>query len=455
MPTNSPFYTPREPLIPNSMAMTLNGQELVPTPLMSISQQSEFIENGEVKTITRQVDLKGKILAVDPVQGELEPTGATPLDIDKKKLALLRNKIANLESVLVHDINNINITTPIAGPQLPTTEKFKLKSKNFQINEASLICDYTISLEQIVLDTQEPDETWSLDPADEYGRFVKINRTRSIQVKSTITGNPPTTNDYKLAMDKIVPSASIDDYKLAITEASTYLTVPTGGLYNKTTSYSVNTYKNSVECNESWIISTNPYVIEQTTTTKESSESIYKSASLQGTITGYEGEGKTKYANAEDKLKAIKKANPWEIGKTYTIGAITGKVKSISEGTNKISGVITFSVDISEGIEETGERTKSITWTDTPPLINFVSIVAIGKPEGPIIQRLTTKKNGVKSVNVEVLYNDPFDSLGKIRIPTDVDDYKPNSTDMFLEKDDVTYDYKTGKITRSVVWNYN
>lgn len=446
MPTNGPFYAnPKQRLTPNNMAITLNGQELVPTPLMIISQQSEFKENGEVKTITRQVELKGKILAVDPVQGELEPTGATPLDIDKKKLALLRDKIANLESLLVHDINSINITTLIVGPQLPIAEKFKLKSRNFQINEASLICDYTISLEQIVLDTQEPDETWSLDPADEYGRFVKINRTRSIQIKSIDNEDE---DYYQLAMGKLKPSTSISD-------ASTYLTVPTGGVYNKTTSYSVNTYKNSVECNESWIISTNPYVIEQTITTKESSESIYKSASLQGTITGYEGEGKTKYKNAEDKLKAIKQDNKWKIGETYTIGSVSGKVKSISEGTNKISGVITFSVDISEGIEETGERTKSITWTDTPPLINFSSIVAIGKQDGPIIQKLTTKKNGVKTVNVEVLYNDPFDSLGKIRIPIDVDNYKPNSTDMFVEKDDVTYDYKTGKITRSVVWNYN
>lgn len=446
MPTNGPFYTnPKERLTPNNMAMTLNGMELVPTPLMSISQQSEFKENGEVRTITRQVELKGKILAVDPVQGELEPTGATPLDIDKQKLGLLRNKIANLESLLLHDINSINIKTPIVGPQLPITEKFKLKSKNFQINESSLICDYTISLEQIVLDVETPDETWSLDPADEYGRFVKINRTRSIQIKSIDNEDE---DYYQLAIEKLKPITSISD-------ASTYLTVPTGGLYNKTTSYSVNTYKNSVECNESWVISTNPYLIEQTITTKESSESIYKSASLQGTITGYEGEGKTKHTNASDKLKEIKKASPWKIGETYTIGLITGKVKSISEGNNIISGVITFSVDISEGIEETGERTKSITWTDTPPLINFSSIVAIGKSDGPIIQKLTTKKNGVKTVNVEVLYNEPLDSSGKIRIPTDVDKYKPNSTDMFVEKDDVTYDYKTGKITRSIVWNYN
>ena len=229
MPTNGPFYTnSKERLTPNNMAMTLNGLELVPTPLMSISQQSEFRENGEVKTITRQVDLKGKILAVDPVQGETEPDGTTPLDIDKKKLALLRDKIENLESLLIHNINSINITTPIVGPnlsQLPNlTEKFKLKSKNFQINESSLICDYTISLEQIVLDVETPDETWSLDPADEYKRFVKINRTRSIQIKSIDSEGK---DYYQLAIEKLKPSTSTSD-------ASTYLTVPTGGVYNKT-----------------------------------------------------------------------------------------------------------------------------------------------------------------------------------------------------------------------------
>lgn len=442
MPTNGPFYTnPKERLTPNNMAMTLNGMELVPTPLMSISQQSEFKDNGEVKTITRQVDLKGKILAVDPVQGELEPTGETPLDIDKKKLALLRDKIANLESLLVHDINSINITTPIVGPnlsQLPDlTEKFKLKSKNFQINESSLICDYTISLEQIVLDLETPDETWSLDPADEYGRFVKINRTRSIRVKSTDNENE---DYYQLAIEKLKPITSISD-------ASTYLAVPTGGVYNKTTNYSVNTYNNSVDCTESWVISTNPYIIEETTSIKETSDSIYKSASLQGTITGYESSSATKYANALTKFTDIK---TWKMGDTYTIGSVSGKVRSISEGTNKIAGTITYSVDISEGIEEDGERTKSITWTDTPPLINFVSIPAIGKEKGPIIQKLTTKKNGVKTVNVEVVYKD-----GVYKEPTDVDKYTPTATEIFVEKDDVTYDYKTGKITRSVVWNYN
>jgi hypothetical protein len=421
------------------MPITLNGIEIRPTPLVTISQQSEFTDNGEVKTVTRTVELKGKILAIDLVAGETEPTGDA-LTVDKTKLGLLRNKIATLEGLVTHKIDDIYISTSLSGPHLGVNDKFKLKSKSFQINEASLICDYTISLEQIITDKIFPDETWSLDPADEYGRFVKLNRTRSIQVKSTITGTPPTTNDYKLAMDKIVPSASI-------TEASTYLTIPAGGVYNKTTNYSVNIYKNSVDCTESWVISTNPYIIEETTSTKESSDSIYKSASLQGTITGYESSTATKYVNALTKFKTVR---TWKIGDTYTIGSVSGKVRSISEGTNKIAGTITYSVDISEGIEEDGERTKSITWTDTPPLINFVSIPAIGKTEGPIIQKLTTKKNGVKTVNVEVVYKD-----GAYKEPTDVDKYTPTATEIFVEKDDVSYDYKTGKITRSVVWNYN
>lgn len=413
------------------MSISLNGNEIRPTPLVTISQQSEFRDDGEVKTVTKIVELKGKILAVDPMKGEPEPSGSNDLDIDKKKLALLRNKIAQLESYVVHKIDDIYISTTISGPQLDG--KFKLKSKNFQINEASLICDYTISLEQIITDIVVPDENWSLDPADEYGRFVKINRTRSIQVKSTEDA------DYQLAMEKLKPSSSI-------TDASQYLSIPTGGVYNKTTNYSVNIYKNNVDCTESWVISKNPYLIEETTSTKESSDSIYKSASLQGTITGYESDTATKYDNALIKFNEIKK---WKIGETYSIGLISGKVRSISEGINKIAGTITYSVDISEGIEEVDERTKSITWTDTPPLINFASIVAIGKQEGPIIQKLTTKKNGVKTVNVEVIYVD-----GTLKTP-DVDKYAPISTEMFVEKDDINFDYKTGKITRSVVWNYN
>lgn len=419
------------------MSIFLNTIEIRPTPLVTVTQQSEFRDNGEIKTVVRSVELKGKILAVDPVKNESEPSGANDLEVDKHKLALLRNKISDLEKLVEHKIDDIYISTTTSGPHL--SGKFKLKSKNFNIEQSSHICDYTISLEQIITDIELPDESWTLDPADEYGRFVKINRTRSIQVKSTITGTPPTTNDYKLAMDKIVLSSLPSG-------ASTYLPLPAGSAYNKTTSYSVNTYKNSVDCTESWIISKEPYIIEETISIKETNDSVYKSASLQGTITGYEGEGKTKYQNAQEKFNSVK---TWSIGGTYSIGSISGKVRSISHGTNKIAGTITYSVEVSEGIETTGERTKSITWTDNPPINNFASIVAIGKSEGPIIQKLPSKKNGVKSVNVEVLYD-----KGENKVP-DVDVYAPSSSEMFVEKDDVTYDYKTGKVTRSVVWNYN
>jgi len=419
------------------MSITLNGTAIRPIPLISISQQSEFRDSGKLKTTTITVDLKGKILAVDPIAGESEPTG-TAEQIDKAKLGLIIKKMETLEGLVIHKIDDINISTSIGGPNL--SGKFKLKSKSFQLEQSSLICDYTISLEQIVLDNEDPDETWSLDPADEYGRFVKINRSRSIQVKSTEIP----AKDYELAMEKVVLTTSIAD-----SDASTYLTLPTEDSYNKTTSYSVNTYKNTVDCNESWILSKDPFVIEETYTEKESFDSVYKSASLQGTITGYEGNGKTKYDNASDKLKAVKEASPWEIGKSYTIGTITGKVRSVSEGTNKISGTINYSVEISEGIEETTERFKSVSWTDTPPTDVIVVIPAVGKESGPIIQKLPAKKNGVKTVNIEVLYNDG--SKG----PPDVSSYAPTATEIFVEKDDMTFDYRTKKVTRSVVWNYN
>ena len=291
--------------------------------------------------------------------------------------------------------------------------------------------------EQVIKDSEEINESWSLQPSDEYDRFVKVDRTRSIQLKNKTVGGVE-KKGWELGIIALTPT-------LSSTDAATYMSgIPTGKEYGKTTNYSVNTEKNTVECTESWTISDLPYTVELTTTTKKSSESFYNSASMQGTITGY---GKNKYTEANTYYQSIKK---WVIGNTFSIanaGLTNARVKSISEGINKTSGVITFSVDVSEGIEEDGERYKSISYTDTPPTDLYATIPAVGKPEGPIIQKINGKKNGVKTVTVEVLYNDGSNK------PPDVADYAPTGTS-FVEKDDSTFDYNTRKVTRSVVWNY-
>ena len=423
----------------------LNNVEITPTPFINITMSSEFKEDGTVKKTVRNIELKGKIIAYDPVigkpgigfqRGSVDTDAASDANYPSKIIT----KMAALEALVTQKIDKFYIEA--AGVLIPTissdgTTDISLKSKSFQLEANSLICDYTIVFEQVIKDSEEINESWSLQPSDEYDRFVKVDRTRSIQLKNKTVGGVE-KKGWELGIIALTPT-------LSSTDAATYMSgIPTGKEYGKTTNYSVNTEKNTVECTESWTISDLPYTVELTTTTKKSSESFYNSASMQGTITGY---GKNKYAEANTYYQSIKK---WVIGNTFSIanaGLTNARVKSISEGINKTSGVITFSVDVSEGIEEDGERYKSISYTDTPPTDLYATIPAVGKPEGPIIQKINGKKNGVKTVTVEVLYNDGSNK------PPDVADYAPTGTS-FVEKDDSTFDYNTRKVTRSVVWNY-
>ena len=423
----------------------LNNVEITPTPFINITMSSEFKEDGTIKKTIRNIELKGKIIAYDPVigkpgigfqRGSVDTDAASDAGYPSKIIT----KMAALEALVTQKIDKYYIEA--AGVSIPTissngTTDITLKSKSFQLEANSLICDYTIVFEQVIKDSEEINESWSLQPSDEYDRFVKVDRTRSIQLKNkTVAGVEK--KGWELGIIALTPTSSSAG-------AATYISgIPSGKEYGKTTNYSVNTEKNTVECTESWTISDLPYTVELTTTYKKSSESFYNSASMQGTITGY---GKNKYTEANTYYQSIKK---WVIGDTFSIanaGLTNARVKSVSEGINKTSGVITFSVDVSEGIEEDGERYKSISYTDTPPSDLYATIQAIGKPEGPIIQKIKGKKNGVKTVTVEVLYSDGSNK------PPDVAKYAPTGTN-FVEKDDSTFDYNTRKVTRSVVWNY-
>ena len=308
--------------------VTLNGIEITPTPFINITMSSEFKEDGTVKKTVKNIELKGKIIAYDPIigkpgigfgRGSVDADAASDAGYPSKTIT----KMAALEALVTQKIDNYYIEA--AGVSIPTissngTTDITLKSKSFQLEANSLICDYTIVFEQVIKDSEEINESWSLQPSDEYDRFVKVDRTRSIQLKNKTVGGVE-KKGWELGIIALTPT-------LSSTDAATYMSgIPTGKEYGKTTNYSVNTEKNTVECTESWTISDLPYTVELTTTTKKSSESFYNSASMQGTITGY---GKNKYAEANTYYQSIKK---WVIGDTFSIanaGLTNARVKSVS-----------------------------------------------------------------------------------------------------------------------------
>jgi len=410
------------------MAITLNGTTIIPTPLVTAQTENEFKENGKVKKSVLIVTLKGKALSLvkDSITGIVTDQAK---DNEVGRLGIINAAYSAIEGLVVHSVNDLFVTGIMSAPFL--SGKVKLKSKSYQADPSSVFADYTIVFEKVLFESQDVDESWSLDPADEYDRFVKVTRTRSITLKSSETAT------YTLAIAALPVSSSFSD-------AGTYLPATTGSAYNKTTNYTVNTEKNSVECKESWTICGTSALVEETYSIKESADSIFKSFSKQISIKGLAGAGGgDKYANANDYFEELTVP---EIGDAYD-GSTTDKIKSISVARNIVAGTITINMDASGGIEEAGEIYRTVDVTDNVPTEFYASIAAIGKSTGPILQRFGTKKQGSLSVNITVIYKD-----GSNGEPS-VSEYKPVGN-FFVDKDEKTYDERSGKVTRSVTWTY-
>ena len=406
---------------------------LNPKPFVSVEIEKEFKENGKLKKTTRVVTVKGKIFAWDAKEDK-----GTPQPSEDQRLGIIHSKYLEAESQVNHLIGQI--FAQINGLQAEhLITPAKLRSKSFDISAGNIYGEYTIVVERPINQPPEVDESWSLDPADEYDRYVKITRIRSITLE---TSNEGVEANYKDAMD-LIPVSSLTNASFIPSS----ITISASNAYNKTTVYSVNTEKNSVECTESWLLSNERALVDDTYTIKEGSETVFKSASRQISIKGLEGEsGTSKYQNALAKLAQL--LPNVEAGSSYGIGGVNGNVRSISVGKNEIAGTANVSIEVSEGIEKSGELLRTVEVNDTGIIDFYASIPAVGKAEGPILQKLGTKKQGTKTVNLTVLYKG-----GVYKVP-EVEEYAPTYGAVFVEKDDISYDERSGRITRNVTWTY-
>lgn len=415
--------------------ITIGGVEIRPTPLITVSQEAEYLDNGKLKKTVKVIEIKGKILSYDPIAGD------DPITDEKERFAIIQSKWNTIQSAVEQNIGDLFLDSPPSAPLLETP--CKLRSKNFQIEAANIFADYTLSFEKTIVQNDYIDDRWSLDPSDEYNRFIKISRTRSIQFQ-----DDEDQEGYLKAIEKIPVTSSIADATAYL--PATIVAISDSNAYNKTVSYSVGKVRGTVECSESWTLCKDSAYVEATITLRESSDSIYPTVNYQGTIYGLESAGKTKYQNALAKKDEIIE---WTMDSGYSIAGyedVGSKIISMSEGSNPAAGTINFSVEVTEGLELPGERYRSVNVTDNRPSPLYANIQAIGKTDGPILQRLGTFKAGNKSVTIDVVYND-----GSTTLP-DTSEYQPvGASEFFIEKDEHTIDVKTGRVSRTTSWIYS
>ena len=413
--------------------ITIGGVEIRPTPLITVSQEAEYLENGKLKRVIRVVEIKGKILSQDIDE---------PTPEDEERFSIIQNKWNTIQSAVNQSIGELFLDDTPSAPLLETP--CKLRSKNFQIEAGNIFADYSITFEKTIIQNDFIDDKWFLEPSDEYNRFVKINRTRSIQYQ-----DDENQEGYLKAIEKIPASSSVSEATSYL--PSTIVSISDNNAYNKTTSYSVNKSRGLVECNESWTLCEDSAYVEATYQYKQSSQSIYSSVSYQGTIYGLQSQTKSKYENALAKKDEIIE---WTIDQSYSISGfedVGSKIVSMSEGRNPAAGTINFSVEVTKGIEKINERYRSVNITDNRPTPLYANIQAVGKTDGPILQRIGTFKSGNKSVTIDVVYK----NKSTTDLP-DTSEYSPvGVSEFFIEKDEHTIDVKMGKVSRTTSWVYS
>lgn len=418
-----------------SSTITIGGVDIKPTPLITVSQEAEYLDNGKLKKTIKVIEIKGKILSYDPIAGD------DPITDEKARFAIIQNKWNAIQSAVEQNIGDLFLDPSPSAPLLDAP--CKLRSKNFQIEAANIFADYTLSFEKTIIQNDYIDDKWSLDPSDEYNRFIKINRSRSIQFQ-----DDENEDGYLKAIEKIPVTSSIAE--AADYLPSTIISISDANAYNKTVSYSVNKTRGTVDCSESWTLCKDFAYVESTISLRESSDSIYPTVNYQGTIYGLESIGKTKYENALAKKSSVIK---WTMNNGFSVPGFEdygSRIISMSEGKNPVAGTINFSVEVTDGLEKVGERYRIVNITDNMPTPIYANIQAVGKSSGPILQRINTYKSGNKSVTIDVVRND-----GSTTLP-DTSEYQPvGASEFFVEKDEHNIDIKTGKVSRTTSWVYS
>lgn len=194
------------------------------------------------------------------------------------------------------------------------------------------------------------------------------------------------------------------------------------------------------------------------------STSVSVSMSIQGIDTSvYSSVETNKYQNALTSFNILKTQAYNIANAAYTDAGYAGNLRTIkmseSTGTNKNAGSITYSAtfdDLVNIIEGAANESINIEDDNDDGLNQVIAkIDIIGKPDGPVIQDMSTTTIKSRSVTIDVV----MDKDHRINKPsaaamTLVNSYKP-TTNAFRQSKRETWNPKTGQYNLSINWEYS
>jgi len=475
------------------MPVIYNSKKIIPAPFISINREIRRGEDGSFRKVLYKISVKGTII---PYMGSPNAAGTfhtgsgypsddndVKNDFDKR-LAAFRTKKGALSELFCTEGKLFEIQ-PYDG-SAPIKFIPRIQSINFAEGNWVEKLEYTIDMEadEVIFGditpctgggTNDADETWAIEQADEKGRTYKITHTVSAQsydeYDSSGTGTLLRRGWEVSKEDKVEPLLGFDtgfrDDSLVLSDLDTYTP------YNYVRSETIDEKAGKYSITENWLLynGSGAYLEDYTVNTRISAENGLATVSVEGTLTGFEVRDNTTHALTSSRYTNVQAAwasvEPNLFDRAEDVSELTLNADIINKtiGRNVNNGIITYNYEYTNRPCPyiSGAISENVNVTETYPLPLFAKHTCIFRPVGPVLQPIYTQSEHKRNMTLEVQMPALTGCPPAIPLPLPpnvsfyIEYYYPSgimTEGPYVDRNEENWNPFSGKYTRNVSWSW-
>lgn len=459
------------------MPVIKGGQKIIPAPFVSITKEIERSPDNVVRKITFVITLKGKISAYKgspDSHGVLWTQSGYPPDEDipaVSRLGAIERKQGALTVLLSTEGQWLEIQSD--DGTAPIKALVRLRNVNFEEGNWVEVCNYTAQFEADTLyfgnlvltgvSSQTPEESWSVEQADDKGRTYRISHTISSTQKAIYddNGNLVVTG-WEVARGVVLRGLGLDP---AVYDSNNPADLQGEGMqpYNYVRAHQIDETAGKYTGTETWLMY-NPAVtgglpcLEEYTINTRIAEDGKTRISMEGTITGLEVRDanwdivSTRYNNALARWEQLD-PNIFAICQGSASVTLHPVALSSAVGKNPVTGVITFNREFDNRPNYVlNAISTTIQVADKFPSDVYAQITILGKLSGPLFQAIDTITETSRTLSIEVVmpaatWDNPLPTAPNVENIVLL-----YSIGGFVQRSDQNWVAATGRYSRTVTW---
>jgi hypothetical protein len=507
---------------PYQVSVSLGGKKLIPAPLVRFVRTTQRSADDTVRRRGWKIVVTGKVSATSgspDYDGNFWTASGYPPDpgpsfnaIDRRVLNV-RNKLKALTDLFdaegqwleINPNGNAPIKAMLRPSQVVYQEGLWTDVVDFSVEaEASCVYfgDYDPDADACRQGRADnaPEESWSLEPGDEFGRAYKLVHTVSASAQKRFNDDGTVLADgWKVARAMVLGKDDPDNPTLA-GEASPgtglasllgfqqqYLTA--AGVLDLGSGYAPYNYVRNAQTDhangrysvtETWVCADNSAssmtgltagkaLEELTVDTRYGLESGLYSVTVQGAVTGLEERHPTthalqttRWANADARFTAVQAAPSTilSLAETYSGQTLNPTPVSKTVAKNKLTGTVqwSYAYDTRPGVSNAAYLTEDVTADIEHAADVFARIGVVNRPAGPVLQSIgsTTEKavTITAEIKVRAAYGEPLPTAPAFNPLPVALNVIGSPSQIFLASDRERFNDRRGSYSRTTTYVY-